>query len=210
MKSALKAVARFFAFLAILPAWLAYGLTRMVLDRDAACQSISQAASRWSGRTGEYLRRALLGRVLARVGRDAVISFGTTFSKADAEVGDGVYLGAYCVLGDVRIGRDTLIADHVCIPSGARQHGIGRLDTPMRDQQGRRQTLHIGEDCWIGSGAVVLADVGSHCIVAAGAVVTQPVADYAIVAGNPARPKGDRRRAAEHADGKRQENDQAQ
>ena len=131
--------------------------------------------------------------MLARVGRDVVIGWGTLFSKPTAELGDGVYIGSHCCLGDVRIGAETMIADGVHIPSGAGQHGTGRLDVPMRQQAGEFRTIHIGEDCWIGSGAVVLADVGEHSIVAAGAVVTKPVEPWLIVAGNPARPIGDRR-----------------
>ena len=84
----------------------------------------------------------------------------------------------------------------MCIPSGSGQHGIDRLDVPIRHQEGRLRTVTIGQDCWIGSGAVVLADVGDHCVVAAGSVVKAPVDDYLIVAGNPARPIGDRRRPA--------------
>ena len=196
MKATAKTILECLAFLAILPAWLFYSLHRLTLGRDATCEAVSQRASRWAGRTGQYLRRALMRRVLRRVGKGVVISFGTLFSKADAELDDGVYLGAYCVLGDVRIGRDTLLADHVCIPSGSGQHGIDRLDVPIRHQEGRLRTVTIGQDCWIGSGAVVLADVGDHCVVAAGGVVKAPVDDYLIVAGNPARPIGDRRRPA--------------
>jgi len=197
MKAIVKTILACLAFLAIVPVWLLYGLHRLVLGKDAACQAASQRASRWSGRTGEYLRRALMRRVLARVGEGVVISFGTLFGKAAAELDDGVYLGAYCVLGDVRIGRDTLVADHVCIPSGSAQHGTGRLDVPIRQQEGRLRTVRVGQDCWIGSGAIILRDVGDHCVVAAGSLVKAPVADYAIVAGNPAGAIGDRRQLAE-------------
>ncbi|MFW5869277.1 MAG: acyltransferase [Planctomycetota bacterium] len=131
--------------------------------------------------------------ILRYLGRDVVIGYGAVFSKVEAELADGVYIGQYCSLGKVRIGAETMIADHVCIPSGARQHGMDRLDIPMRQQEGEFQTISIGEDCWIGSHAVILADVGNHCVVASGAVVTRPVPDYAIVAGNPAKPIGDRR-----------------
>ena len=47
----------------------------------------------------------------------------------------------------------------------------------------------IGNDCWIGHGALILPGVtlGHGVIVGAGAVVTGAIPDYAIVAGNPAR-----------------------
>ena len=94
------------------------------------------------------------------------------------------------------IGRDTLVADRVAIPSGAMQHGLGSLDLPVRQQPGVFATIQIGQDCWIGAGAIILADVGDHCVVAAGSVVTRPVEDWTIVAGVPARVVGDRREKA--------------
>ncbi len=47
----------------------------------------------------------------------------------------------------------------------------------------------IGNDVWIGHGALVLpgARIGNGVIIGAGAVVAGEIADYAVVAGNPAR-----------------------
>ena len=193
MKRTLKTVAEWFAMILVLPIWVTFLVQRRILGHNTACEWASQRASRWGGLTGRYMRRILMRRVLRRVGKDVVISFGTLFSKPTAELADGVYIGAYCLLGDVRIGASTLIADRVCIPSGSRQHGMDRLDVPIRDQEGQFDTVTIGRDCWIGSGAIVLADVGDHAVVAAGSVVTRAVDDYAVVAGNPAKPIGDRR-----------------
>jgi virginiamycin A acetyltransferase len=52
----------------------------------------------------------------------------------------------------------------------------------------------IGDDVWIGFGAVVLSGVtiGRGAIVAAGSVVISDVQPYEIVAGNPARHVGRR------------------
>jgi acetyltransferase-like isoleucine patch superfamily enzyme len=47
--------------------------------------------------------------------------------------------------------------------------------------------VRIGEGSWVGSGAIVMADIGKHCVIAAGAVVTEAVPDYAIAGGVPAR-----------------------
>jgi acetyltransferase-like isoleucine patch superfamily enzyme len=122
-----------------------------------------------------------------------VIGVGALLTKPVIELGDYVYIGPYSVLGTVKIGDSVLISNNVAIPSGGHGHGIARLDVPVRSQEGVIATVHIGDDSWIGCGAVVLADVGAHCVVGAGAVVTRPVPDYAIVAGNPARQIGDRR-----------------
>ena len=50
--------------------------------------------------------------------------------------------------------------------------------------------VHIGNDVWIGHGAIVLPGrrVGTGSVIAGGAIVTKDVPDYTIVAGNPARP----------------------
>lgn len=192
MKSILKSIAGVWAFVFVLPILLWWWLMRLAMGRNAACEAVTQGVAGLPGRIGEYLRRAVLRRVLARVSPDVVVAFGTIVSKPTAELAAGVYVGAYCVLGDVRIGEDTLLADHISIPSGARQHGIDRTDVPMRQQPGEFRTVHVGRDCWIGSGAVVLADVGDHAIVAAGSVVTRPVPAWTIVAGNPASEVGRR------------------
>jgi virginiamycin A acetyltransferase len=47
--------------------------------------------------------------------------------------------------------------------------------------------IRIGAGTWIGSAAVVMADVGHDAVVGAGAVVTRPVPDAVVAAGVPAR-----------------------
>jgi virginiamycin A acetyltransferase len=49
--------------------------------------------------------------------------------------------------------------------------------------------VKIGNDVWIGSGAIVLSgvNIGNGAVIAAGAVVTKDVPEYAISAGVPAR-----------------------
>ena len=63
------------------------------------------------------------------------------------------------------------------------------MDKPIRLQGATRKGVEIGEDCWIGSKAVILdgVKIGNHVIVAAGAVVNRDVPDYAIVGGVPAK-----------------------
>jgi acetyltransferase-like isoleucine patch superfamily enzyme len=54
----------------------------------------------------------------------------------------------------------------------------------------KTQPIRIGDNCWIGAGAIILpaVELGSHTIVGAGAVVTKsfPDADQ-VIAGNPAK-----------------------
>ncbi|MCF1708013.1 CatB-related O-acetyltransferase [Tabrizicola sp. J26] len=59
----------------------------------------------------------------------------------------------------------------------------------FRDRVRDRPDTVIGNDVWIGHGALILPGVtiGNGAIIGAGAVVARDVPDYAIVAGNPAR-----------------------
>jgi acetyltransferase-like isoleucine patch superfamily enzyme len=63
----------------------------------------------------------------------------------------------------------------------------------MREQPGQRKLVTIGAGAWIGSAAVVLADVGRDAIVGAGAVVTRPVPERMVAVGVPARVVRERR-----------------
>ena len=119
--------------------------------------------------------------------RTATIEFGTVFSKAGARIDKRAYVGPGCHLGLVHIERDALLAAGVHVPSGGRLHGTSDVTLPIRDQPGVRTLVRIGAGSWIGSAAVVMADVGRDSVVGAGAVVTKPVPDRVVVAGVPAR-----------------------
>jgi acetyltransferase-like isoleucine patch superfamily enzyme len=87
----------------------------------------------------------------------------------------------------VRLGRDVLLASGVQIPSGGKTHYFDDPTRPIREQGGERRMVIIGAGAWIGTGAIVLADVGKGTVVAAGAVVTKPLPDNVIAAGVPAK-----------------------
>lgn len=183
----LKPAALALAHVGALPWLLMYFVKRPLLGADRALQGSSQSLALVPGLLGQYLRRAFLSHVLDEVGEDATVEFGTVFSKAGARIGRGAYVGAYCNLGLVVLGPDVLLASGVHVPSGAHAHGTASLDVPIRLQPGRLTPVQIGEGSWIGTGAIVMADVGRHSIVAAGAVVVDPVPDFVIAAGVPAR-----------------------
>jgi acetyltransferase-like isoleucine patch superfamily enzyme len=197
MRKKLEKLAEMLASVAVLPVWLNYRISAMLIGRVRAGEHVGQMASRWVGVYGVFLRRALFRMLLPRMGKGVTIHYGALLTKMDAEIGNRVGIGAYSMLGRVRIGDNTMIADHVLIPSGGAQHGTARLDVPMRDQKGEFRTITIGEDCWIGSNSVILADIGNHVIIGVGSVVTKPIPDYMIAVGNPARPVRDRRAPAE-------------
>ncbi len=186
MRHSLKVIISVLATLLVLPAFLLYQLGRVVLGAEYAFPGWSQAFALVPGLTGILLRRAFYRLVLPRCGNDAWIGFGTLLSHPTAEIGRGVYVGPYCSLGDVTLGDDVLLASHVSVTNGGSQHGIERLDLPIRDQSGSWPRVRIGCDSWIGERAVVMADVGDHGVIGAGAVVTRSIPDLAIAVGVPA------------------------
>jgi acetyltransferase-like isoleucine patch superfamily enzyme len=136
---------------------------------------------------GQYLRRAFLTRTLHFCARSATVEFGTLFSSASASIGERAYVGPRCHLGWAVIEDDVLLAAGVHVPSGSKTHGIDDLTIAIRDQPSVKTAVRIGRGSWIGSAAIVMADVGVDAVVAAGAVVTRPIPDATIAGGVPAR-----------------------
>jgi virginiamycin A acetyltransferase len=101
----------------------------------------------------------------------------------------------------LRIGRFCQIAHGVRFITASANHDMSGLTTypfPVFDPaliEGYKASFQnlpdtvIGNDVWIGHGALILpgARVGDGVIIGAGAVVSGQVAPYAVVAGNPAR-----------------------
>lgn len=199
MRDTIKTLAHGLAIAVVTPALISYAVRRRLLGDDRALEGSTQALALVPGLVGDYLRRAFLSRVLAGCDRSATIQFGTIFSQAGARIEANVYVGPRCHLGLVHLERDVLLASAVHVPSGSQTHGIDDLDRPIREQPGVRAMVRIGEGTWVGSAAVVLADVGQHCVIGAGAVVTAAIPDYAVAAGVPARVIRSRRPAAARA-----------
>lgn len=186
MREALKRLARAAATVAVLPVWLSFEVSALAIGRDRALEGASQRLARVPGLHGEYLRRAFLARALRYCDPTATICYGTLLSKADTVIEARAYVGPYCHLGLVHLEADVLLAAAVHVPSGPQTHGSARNDIPIRDQPGHLSRVRIGKGTWIGSAAVVMADVGRDSIVGAGSVVTRPVPDLVIAGGVPA------------------------
>jgi acetyltransferase-like isoleucine patch superfamily enzyme len=109
----------------------------------------------------------------------------------------------FCVFmrgATIDVGAFCSIAPHVRILAGS-EHVMTRATTfPMNallfdPSAGNaldaidRGTTRIGNDVWIGVGAIVLSGicVGDGAVIGAGAVVSKHVPPYAVVVGNPAR-----------------------
>jgi acetyltransferase-like isoleucine patch superfamily enzyme len=187
IKNLAKKTVAALCILLVLPAFCAYTALRLCCGARRAFPGWSQAFALVPGTVGVYLRRAFYRLVLPRCESGSWLGFGTVFSHPTAEVGRNVYAGVYCCLGDVTLEDDVLIGSHVSIMNGTGQHGIERLDIPIREQPGVWPRVTIGRDSWIGDRAIVMADVGAHCVIGAGSVVTKPIPDYAIAVGVPAK-----------------------
>lgn len=104
-------------------------------------------------------------------------------------LGDRVQFGPNCVVHcDAEIGDSVLIAPRVAMV-GRDDHRIDTVGCKIWDSpRGDSKKVTIGDDVWIGYGAIILSGVriGDGAVVAAGAVVVKDVAPYAVVGGNPA------------------------
>lgn len=187
LRERLKLGAHLIATAVVLPELCSYWVRAQLIGRDRALEGSSQLLALVPGIPGQYLRRAFLARVLKRCHVSATIEFGTLFSQADAQIDENAYIGPGCNVGWVHIEHDVLIAAGVHLPSGPKTHGTARADVPIRDQEGTRTCVRVGAGAWIGSCAVIMADVGRDTVIGAGAVVTSPIPDRAIAGGVPAR-----------------------
>jgi acetyltransferase-like isoleucine patch superfamily enzyme len=117
--------------------------------------------------------------------------------RGEVSMGYGTTLGGYNQImgGSIRFGRYCQIAPFAAVY--AINHPLNYITTyvnsrllggELKDLQAT-STVEVGNDVWIGHGAILLPGVslGNGVIVGAGAVVTKDVPAYTVVGGNPAR-----------------------
>ena len=178
-----KRCAQALCLLLTAPAALLCGLGRIRIVFDLFAHTMALLP----GVPGNFLRAAFYKFTLFESSIDVDIWFGTFFSRRHVRLAPHVTIGSYCVIADADIGARTQIASHVDIP-GRRQHS--------RDAQGRLshsgnvpgQPVVIGSDCWIGSCAIVMANVGDGSTIGAGSVVVKEIPPGVIAVGTPAKP----------------------
>lgn len=181
LKTALVAAVEALFFICLLPL---FALFKTGLSRYITCTTL---LSLLPGAPGWIMRRVWYRNTLQKCGKNLCVDFMGWIRTAKTEVGDNVYIGISSFVGLATIGNDVLISGHVTMLSGMNQHDIGLKGTPMAKSGGADTRLLIGNDVWIGAGAVVGNDVADGCIVGAGAVVVHPTNPNEIVGGVPAK-----------------------
>lgn len=139
------------------------------------------------GILGDYLRIAFYKLTLTRCSLSSRIQFGSFFAHPEAQLGHHVYIGSYCILGKTVIGERTQIASGVQILSGRHQHLRDKSGKISGAEQGVFIPVVLGSDCWIGAGAIVMADVGAGSTIGAGSVVSRPIPPGSVAVGSPAK-----------------------
>lgn len=135
------------------------------------------------------LRDSLLRELLGEVGEGVVIrptfrcDYGTNIA-----IGAGTFLNFDCVMLDVapiRIGAACQLATRVQLLTPT--HPID--PEPRRQGWEAAEPIAIGDNVWLGSGAIVCPGVtiGENTVVGAGAVVTRDLPAGVVAAGVPAR-----------------------
>ena len=88
----------------------------------------------------------------------------------------------------ISIGKNCMIAPNVHIVD--RNHGT-KLGVAYNEQDNIVSEVHIGDNVWIGSGAIVLmgVSIGANSIIGAGSVVTKSFPENSLIMGSPAKLK---------------------
>jgi len=183
LKKVLKRIARAFSIAIVLPCAALAAFGRF----QAGFEFSGHILSLMPGLPGSYLRVAYYFLTLDSCSLESHIGFGTFFSRSKATLGRRVYVGSFCILGNTIIGDRTQIASAVQVLSGRRQHGRDLDGRILGADENTFQVVHIGADCWIGAGAIVMDDVGEGSTIGAGSIVTSCIPPRSLAYGNPAR-----------------------
>lgn len=87
----------------------------------------------------------------------------------------------------ISIGNRVTVAQHVGIFDIL--HPYEDIDVAISMQLLKTAAVSIGDDCFIGMGAVIHpgVSIGRHCMIGANSVVTKNIPDYSVAVGSPAK-----------------------
>lgn len=128
------------------------------------------------------------------IGDNTTLGFNGWFAQmsqgAKISIGSGTNLGdQFMISADapVKIGDQCLFSYRVSVL--AHRHIYGEGINPITSGYAKSDPITIGNRCFIGCNAVILAGVtlGDHCVVGANSVVTKSFPANSVVAGAPAK-----------------------
>ena len=135
-------------------------------------------------------RDALLREMFAELGEDCYVEppLYANWGGKHVHFGDRVYANFHLTLVDgthIYVGSNTMFAPNVTVATA------GHPILPVLRAQAYQYNLpvHIGRNCWIGAGAVILPGVtiGDNTVIGAGSVVTKDIPANVVAVGNPCR-----------------------
>lgn len=135
-------------------------------------------------------REALLREMFAEIGEDCYIEppLHANFGAKFVHFGKGIYVNSNLTMVDdthVYVGDFTMFGPNVVIATAGHP-----LDPELRERGLQYNfPVHIGRNCWIGAGVIVVPGVtiGDNVVIGAGSVVTKDLPSNVIAVGNPCR-----------------------
>ena len=135
-------------------------------------------------------RQSLLREMFAEIGENCYIEppFHSNFGGGHVHFGNNVYANFNLTLVDdthIYVGDNTMFGPNVTVATA------GHPILPELRQQGYQYNapIHIGENCWIGAGALILPGItiGDNVVIGAGSVGTKNIPSNVVAVGNPCR-----------------------
>lgn len=133
-------------------------------------------------------RAALLQEMFAQIGEGCYIEppLRSNWGGYHVHFGNHVYANFNLTLVDdthIYVGDHTMIGPNVTIATAG--HPI--LPELREKNYQYNMSVHIGRNCWIGAGAIILPGVtiGDHTVVGAGSIVTKDLPSSVVAVGNP-------------------------
>lgn len=135
-------------------------------------------------------RTNLLKEMFAEIGENCYIEppFHANFGGHHCHFGKNVYANYNLTAVDdthIYVGDNAMIAPNVILASAAHP-----LD-PEERRKGYQynQPVHIGKNCWLGAGVIVVpgVSIGDDTVIGAGSVVTKDIPSGVVAVGNPCR-----------------------
>lgn len=135
-------------------------------------------------------RTRLLQEMFAEIGDDCYVEppLHSNWGGHHVHFGRGVYANFNLTLVDdthIYVGDHTMFGPNVTVATA------GHPILPELREQGYQYNaaVHIGSNCWLGAGVIVLPGVtiGNNVVIGAGSIVTKDLPDNVVAVGNPCR-----------------------